>query len=134
VPDPERVAQAAAATAAWLDRAPRDVIVAGLRAAADPVAALYALERLLARGDGAVERPDLLLHMLGGSPSLAGTLIAQGAAWRASSRASFTSRGGRSPSTRPRSRRSAPRSRCRVRSSSARCGVTATGARPHRRS
>jgi glutamate-ammonia-ligase adenylyltransferase len=84
VPDAERVLAASAAVAAWLARAGDDVVLRGLGAAADPAAALHALEDLMrAGGRGEVEAPDLLLRVLGGSPSLAATLVAEGPGWPA---------------------------------------------------
>jgi glutamate-ammonia-ligase adenylyltransferase len=81
VPDPEAVAAALVPVASWVARHPADAILAGLGAAADPVAALHALERLVDAAPAIVTRPDLLLQVLGGSPSLAGTLVAEGEAW-----------------------------------------------------
>ncbi len=83
VPNPERVLQAMGPVAGWLQAAGDDAALAGLRAAADPAGALHALERLLDAASASVERPDLLLRVLGGSPALASTLAAEGAQWPA---------------------------------------------------
>jgi glutamate-ammonia-ligase adenylyltransferase len=84
VPAPDDVAAAAAPVSTWLARHDATSVLAGLRAAADPAAALHALEPLAGASGAAVERPDLLLRVLGGSPSLALTLAADGARWPAS--------------------------------------------------
>ncbi len=83
IPDAPRVAAAAVSVSPWLARAPESAVLDGLRHAPDPAAALHALEALVTSADVMVERPDLLLRVLGGSPSLAATLAAQGAAWPA---------------------------------------------------
>jgi glutamate-ammonia-ligase adenylyltransferase len=81
VPDAPRVVEAAAPLAEWIATAP--ALLDGLRAAADPVAALHGLEALLGAADPPVERLDVLLRVLGGSPSLATTLAVEGAGWPA---------------------------------------------------
>jgi glutamate-ammonia-ligase adenylyltransferase len=81
VPEVERTLHAAAPVAAWIARAGDASVLDGLAAAADPPAALHALEGLVAARDASVERTDLLLRVLGGSPSLAATLASEGAAW-----------------------------------------------------
>src|SRR5262249_53312133 len=55
----------------------------GLRAAADPVAALHALGSLLDAGAPTVPRVDVLLRVLGGSPALCAILVGEGAEWPA---------------------------------------------------
>ena len=88
VPEPERVAAAAAPVAPWLARMPPEGVLDGLARTADPAGALHALERLLA-----FDTPDLaplevaaLLRVLGGSPALAQSLIGEGQAWGAAMR------------------------------------------------
>ena len=85
VRDTARVAEAARAVAGWLARAPADEVAEGLAAAADPAAALDQLARLLpaAEAPPAPGRVAPLLRLLGGSPALAGALVAEGAAWPA---------------------------------------------------
>src|SRR5207245_9594681 len=85
VQDTARVAEAARAVAGWLARAPADEVVEGLAAAADPAVALDQLARLLpaAEAPPAPGRVASLLRLLGGSPALAGALVAEGAAWPA---------------------------------------------------
>ncbi len=85
VQDTARVAEAARTVAGWLARAPADEVVEGLAAAADPAAALDQLARLLpaAEAPPAPGRVASLLRLLGGSPALAGALVAEGAAWPA---------------------------------------------------
>src|SRR5438093_1459771 len=85
VRDTARVAEAARAVAGWLARAPADEVAEGLAAAADPAAALDQLARLLpaAAAPPAPGRVTPLLRLLGGSPALAGALVAEGAAWPA---------------------------------------------------
>src|SRR5207247_823375 len=85
VRDTARVAEAARAVADWLARAPADEVADGLAAAADPGAALDQLARLLpaAEAPPAPGRVAPLLRLLGGSPALAGALVAEGAAWPA---------------------------------------------------
>jgi glutamate-ammonia-ligase adenylyltransferase len=83
VPDADGVVAAAAPVASWLARHREDDVVAGLRDSADPTAALHALERLVDSAPATVDRPDLLLRVLGGSPSVAGTLAAEEDAWPA---------------------------------------------------
>jgi len=79
------IAAAARPVASWLARVPREEIVAGLAAAAEPVAALHALARLLEAAQVPPEagRVAPLLRLLGGSPALATTLAAEGAGWPA---------------------------------------------------
>ena len=78
-----RIAEAARPVADWLARAPREEVVAGLAAAAEPVAALHALARLLEAGDAPPRAGQVapLLQLLGGSAALATTLSAEGPAW-----------------------------------------------------
>jgi glutamate-ammonia-ligase adenylyltransferase len=83
VPDADRVLAAAAPLATWIATAPAAPLLEGLRAAADPPAALHGLETLLRAGDAPIERLDVLLRVLGGSPSLATTLAVEGAGWPA---------------------------------------------------
>jgi glutamate-ammonia-ligase adenylyltransferase len=83
VPEVDRVVAAMAPVAPWLGRAGDAVVLRGLAATADPVAALHALEDLLAAADVGVETPEMLLRLLGGSPALAATLVAEGARWPA---------------------------------------------------
>src|SRR5207249_2631769 len=85
VRDTARGAEAARAVAGWLARAPADEVAEGLAAAADPAAALDQLARLLpaAEAPPAPGRVAPLLRLLGGSPALAGALVAEGAAWPA---------------------------------------------------
>src|SRR5207249_4676965 len=85
VRDTVPVAEAARAVAGWLARAPADEVAEGLAAAADPAAALHQLARLLpaAEAPPAPGRVAPLLRLLGGSPALAGSLVAEGAAWPA---------------------------------------------------
>ncbi len=85
VQDTARVAEAARTVAGWLARAPADEVVEGLAAAADPAVALDQLARLLpaAEAPPAPGRVASLLRLLGGSPALAGALVAEGAAWPA---------------------------------------------------
>ncbi len=74
-----------APVADWLAGAPADKVYAGLAQAADPIAALHALARLVPAAPGA-PRPDavgMLLRLLGGSPMLGHVLVAEGAAWPA---------------------------------------------------
>ncbi len=91
VPEPARVAAAAVPLAAWLATAGEAAVLEGLAAAADPPGALHGLERLL---DLAAPRlaPDevrALLRVLGGSVTLAQTLVAEGAGWPAALRAAL---------------------------------------------
>ncbi len=83
--DAARLAEAARAVEGWLARAPSGEVVAGLAAAADPVAALDQLARLLAAAPVSPEAGHVapLLRLLGGSPALAGALIAEGETWPA---------------------------------------------------
>ncbi len=81
VPAPARVLAAAAPIASWLARVPSERIVDGLRAAADPLAAVHALDTLVRAADAPVDRVDVLLRLLGGSPSLATALAVEGAGW-----------------------------------------------------
>ena len=83
VPEAERVLLAAGPCAVWIDGAPEPTIVDGLWAAADPVGALHGLESLVTQAGIPVERPDLLLRVLGGSPALTATLVAEGSGWPA---------------------------------------------------
>jgi glutamate-ammonia-ligase adenylyltransferase len=84
-PDEARVVEAARPLAARLPTALSPTILEGLGSAADPAAALHALQRLLEAGGEppAGERLAPLLRLLGGSPSLATTLVGEGAAWPA---------------------------------------------------
>jgi glutamate-ammonia-ligase adenylyltransferase len=80
-----RVIEAARPLAAWLAAAPAEEVVAGLSAAADPVAALHGLARLGEAG-GPPPPPGRVapaLRLLGGSQALAGVLAGEGAAWPA---------------------------------------------------
>jgi len=82
--DTARVAEAAGAVAGWLARAPAGEVAEGLAAAADPAVALDQLARLVAaEAPPAPGRTAALLRLLGGSPALAGALVAEGAAWPA---------------------------------------------------
>src|SRR5206468_1254962 len=85
VRDTVPVAEAARAVVGWLARAPADEVAVGLAVAADPAAALHQLARLLpaAEAPPAPGRVAPLLRLLGGSPALAGSLVAEGAAWPA---------------------------------------------------
>jgi glutamate-ammonia-ligase adenylyltransferase len=83
VPDAERVWAAAARLRSWLAAEPTERVLEGLRLAADPAAALHGVEALVRGADVHVDRVDLLLRVLGGSPSLAGTLAVAGAEWPA---------------------------------------------------
>jgi glutamate-ammonia-ligase adenylyltransferase len=87
VPDAARVVQALGPVAPWLEQAGVADACEGLRVAADPVAAVHALEPLLAAARVAVPRVDVLLRVLGGSPALRATLAAEGADWPACYRA-----------------------------------------------
>jgi glutamate-ammonia-ligase adenylyltransferase len=75
---------AAGPVASWLAPA-GDAAVDGLAASADPVAALNALARLLDVAPRPLppERVGPLLRLLGGSPALAGALMAEGDGWPA---------------------------------------------------
>jgi glutamate-ammonia-ligase adenylyltransferase len=79
------VAEAAEPVAAWLAPVPGEELATGLDTSADPVAALHWLVRLLEAAPSSVEpgRVGPLLRLLGGSPALAGTLVAEGAGWPA---------------------------------------------------
>ena len=79
VPEPERVAAAAAPLAAWLGTVDAGAVLDGLAAAADPLGALHALERLLhlAAPRLAPDQVRALLRVLGGSATLAQTLAAE---------------------------------------------------------
>jgi glutamate-ammonia-ligase adenylyltransferase len=84
VPEPAAVLAAAAPLASWLDAAASDTVAAGLAAAADPVAALTNLERVLDEHAAPPPREvDRLLRLLGGSSSLATALAGEGAGWPA---------------------------------------------------
>jgi glutamate-ammonia-ligase adenylyltransferase len=83
IPEPARVAAAAATSAAWLDGVPAAAVLAGLARAADPAAALHGLARLPppARDLLTPDEVGALLCVLGGSPALAGALAGEGEAW-----------------------------------------------------
>jgi glutamate-ammonia-ligase adenylyltransferase len=83
VPDVERVLAAAAPLASWIATAPATPLLDGLRVAADPAAALHAIETLVGAAPGPIDRLDLLLRVLGGSPSLVTALTREGAGWPA---------------------------------------------------
>src|SRR5262245_14423821 len=84
VPDPAAVLAAAGPLVSWLGDAAADAVAAGLAEAADPVAAVTGLARLL---DAHPEPPPAeiaaLLRILGGSPALATALAGEGAGWPA---------------------------------------------------
>ena len=72
-------------TRAWIDAAPADEIRAGLDAAADPADALTALARFVEAAPSPPPRGLVapLLRLLGGSPTLAAALVAEGRGWPA---------------------------------------------------
>ncbi|HLY38951.1 MAG TPA: bifunctional [glutamate--ammonia ligase]-adenylyl-L-tyrosine phosphorylase/[glutamate--ammonia-ligase] adenylyltransferase [Candidatus Binatia bacterium] len=77
--------EAVRAATGWLPTLAADEVAAGLEAAADPVAAVHQLARLLAAG-GTVPTPGHvapLLRVLGGSAALGASLVGEGPAWPA---------------------------------------------------
>ena len=72
-------------TRAWIDAAPADEVRAGLDAAADPADALTALARFVEAAPSPPPRGLVapLLRLLGGSPTLAAALVAEGRGWPA---------------------------------------------------
>ena len=85
VPEPAALAQAGQPLASWLAAAPEAAVRSGLERAASPAEALHGLSRLLEAAP-APEDPaalDALLRILGGSPSLAASLAAEGERWPA---------------------------------------------------
>jgi glutamate-ammonia-ligase adenylyltransferase len=82
VPDPAAVLAAAAPLEAWLAGVRPETLASGLAAAADPVAAFTGLQRVL-EAHAAAPPPEVavLLRLLGGSPTLAAGLAAEGEAW-----------------------------------------------------
>ena len=83
IADAGQVLLAAAPCEAWMVGMPEQAIVDGLSSAADPIGAVHGLESLVAQANVRVERPDLLLRVLGGSPALGATLVAEGSGWPA---------------------------------------------------
>jgi glutamate-ammonia-ligase adenylyltransferase len=84
VPDPAAVLAVAAPLASWLDDVAPDTVATGLAEAADPVAALTGLARLLdAHRPPPPGATAALLRILGGSPALATALAGEGAGWPA---------------------------------------------------